>query len=61
MLSASNIGVGPVALTQNEVFKAQRLAKDYYLYFVWNAGKDPKAEPIIIQGNCGAKNRATEW
>src|SRR6266571_2658933 len=41
--------VGAVALTQNEWFKAQRLADDYYLCVVWNAGKGPKAEPIIIQ------------
>ena len=41
--------IGAVALTQNEWFKAQRLADDYYLYVVWNAGKGPKAEPIIIQ------------
>jgi hypothetical protein len=42
-------GVGPVALTQNEWFKAQRLSNDYYLYVVWNAGKDPNARPLIIQ------------
>ena len=42
-------GVGPVALTQNEWFKAQRLSNDYYLYVVWNAGKDPKARPLVIQ------------
>lgn len=41
--------IGPVALTQNEWFKAQRLTDDYYLYVVWNAGKDPKASPLIIQ------------
>lgn len=42
-------GIGPVALTQNEWFKAQRLANDYYLYVVWNAGKDQNARPLIIQ------------
>jgi hypothetical protein len=42
-------GIGPVALTQNEWFKAQRLGTDYYLYAVWNAGKDPKGRPRIIQ------------
>jgi hypothetical protein len=42
-------GVGPVALTQNEWFKAQRLSNDYYLYVVWNAGKDPNARPLVIQ------------
>jgi len=42
-------GVGSVALTQNEWFKAQRLGNDYYLYVVWNAGKDPNTRPYIIQ------------
>ncbi len=42
-------GVGPVALTQNEWFKAQRLGTDYYLYAVWNAGKDPNAKPRVVQ------------
>lgn len=42
-------GTGPVAMTQNEWFKAQRLANDYYLYVVWNVGKDPNAKPIVIQ------------
>jgi len=42
-------GVGAIALTQNEWFKAQRLADDYYLYVVWNAGKDPKNKPLIIR------------
>ncbi|MDP8012696.1 MAG: helicase-related protein, partial [Nanoarchaeota archaeon] len=41
-------GIGDVALTQNEWFKAQRLANDYYLYVVWNAGRDPNARPYII-------------
>ena len=41
--------VGSVALTQNEWFKAQRLGNDYYLYVVWNAGKDPNTKPCIIQ------------
>jgi len=41
--------VGSVALTQNEWFKAQRLGNDYYLYVVWNAGKDPNTKPYIIQ------------
>jgi hypothetical protein len=40
---------GPVALTQNEWFKAQRLGADYYLYTVWNAGRDPNAKPRVIQ------------
>jgi SNF2 family DNA or RNA helicase len=42
-------GVGAVALTQNEWFKAQRLGNDYYLYVVWNAGKDLNTKPFIIQ------------
>ncbi len=42
-------GVGAVALTQNEWFKALRLADDYYLYVVWNAGKDLEAKPLIIR------------
>ena len=29
-------GVGQVALTRNEWFKARHLAEDYYLYVVWN-------------------------
>src|SRR5205823_4559945 len=41
--------VGPVALTQNEWFKAQRLGTDYYLYTVWNARKDVNSKPRIIQ------------
>ncbi|HEV2120768.1 MAG TPA: helicase-related protein [Candidatus Bathyarchaeia archaeon] len=42
-------GIGPVALTQNEWFKAQRLGNDYYLYAVWNAAKDPNAKPRVVQ------------
>lgn len=42
-------GIGPIALTQNEWFKAQRLGNDYYLYAIWNTGKDPEAKPRIIQ------------
>src|SRR5256712_994631 len=42
-------GIGPVALTQNEWFKAQRLGTDYYLYAVWNAVNDTKAKPKVIQ------------
>lgn len=42
-------GMGPVALTQNEWFKAQRLGADYYLYTVWNVAKDPNAKPRVIQ------------
>jgi len=41
--------VGPVALTQNEWFKAQRLATDYYLYAVWNVKIDPNAKPRIVR------------
>jgi len=35
-------GVGPVALTKNEWFKAQRFGDDYYLYVVLNAAKRPE-------------------
>lgn len=34
--------VGPVALTQNEWFKAQRFQDDYYLYVVLNAASQPQ-------------------
>ncbi|QAV33176.1 SNF2 family N-terminal domain-containing protein [Fervidobacterium changbaicum] len=40
-------GVGDVALTQNEWFKAQRFKDDYYLYVVLNAATSP--ELYIIQ------------
>lgn len=39
--------VGPVALTQNEWFKAGRFNTDYYLYVVLNAAMWP--ELYIIQ------------
>jgi hypothetical protein len=39
--------VGPVALTQNEWFKAGRFNTDYYLYVVLNAATQP--ELYIIQ------------
>ena len=42
-------GIGAVALTQNEWFKAQRLATDYYLYVVWNAGEKPSPRPLVVQ------------
>ena len=42
-------GVGSVALTRNEWFKAQHLGDDYYLYVVWNAVKDLDSKPLIIQ------------
>lgn len=41
-------GIGAVVLTQNEWFKAQRLADDYYLYVVWNAGQDQHPKPLVI-------------
>jgi len=40
-------GVGPVALTQNEWFKARRFNSEYYLYVVLNAATQP--ELYIIQ------------
>ena len=47
-------GVGPVALTQNEWFKAGRFGADYYLYVILNADRqalsaDRQAELYIIQ------------
>ncbi len=38
--------VGPVALTKNEWFKAQRFGEDYYLYVVLNAAKEPRLHII---------------
>ena len=35
-------GAGPVSLTQNEWFKAQRFQDDYYLYVALNAGAKPE-------------------
>ncbi len=35
-------GVGPVALTQNEWFKARRFGPDYFLYVVLNAATRPQ-------------------
>jgi hypothetical protein len=40
-------GIGDVALTQNEWFKAKRFKDDYYLYVVLNASSKP--ELFIIQ------------
>ncbi|GER93790.1 helicase [hot springs metagenome] len=40
-------GIGDIALTQNEWFKAQRFKEDYYLYVVFNASESP--ELFIIQ------------
>jgi len=34
--------VGPVALTQNEWFKAERFGSDYYLYVILNAAAQPE-------------------
>ena len=44
-------GVGAVALSKNEWFKAKHLAEDYYLYVVWNTKDYPGTElkPLIIQ------------
>ena len=44
-------GVGAVALSKNEWFKAKHLAEDYYLYVVWNTKDYPqtKLRPLIIQ------------
>ena len=40
-------GVGAIALTQNEWWKAKRFGDDYFLYVVMNAANDP--ELIIIR------------
>jgi len=40
-------GVEPVALTQNEWFKARRFQEDYFLYVVLNAATKP--ELVIVQ------------
>jgi SNF2 family DNA or RNA helicase len=45
----SRAGVGSVALTTNEWFKAQHLGDDFYLYVVWNAVQDPNSKPLIIR------------
>jgi len=39
-------GVGKVALTQNEWFKALRFGEDYYLYVVYNAASTPELHII---------------
>lgn len=45
------VGVGAVALSKNEWFKAKQLGDDYYLYVVWNTKDYPQIEltPLIIQ------------
>jgi hypothetical protein len=40
-------GVGAIALTQNEWWKAKRFGDDYFLYVVMNAANDP--ELIIVR------------
>ena len=42
-------GIGSVALTTNEWFKALHLGDDFYLYVVWNAERDPDTKPLIIR------------
>jgi len=37
---------GPVALTQNEWFKAKRFGEDYYLYVVYDAAEKPELHVI---------------
>lgn len=48
---------GPVALTQNEWFKAQRLGDDYYLYAVMNAAGQPD---LYVVRNPAARLRPAE-
>ena len=38
----AEVQLGPVALTQNEWFKARRFGEDYYLYVVYNAATTPE-------------------
>ena len=44
-------GIGPVALSKNEWFKARHLGRDYYLYVVWNTRDYPGTtlKPMIIR------------
>ena len=43
-------GVGAVALSRNEWFKARHLAEDYHLYVVWNTKDYPETDlrPLVI-------------
>jgi hypothetical protein len=50
--------VGPVALTQNEWFKAERFGAEYYLYVVLNAATQP--ELYLIQ-DPAATLQPEEW
>jgi superfamily II DNA or RNA helicase len=40
--------IGSAALSPNEWFKAQRLGDDYYLYVVWDAGREGRTRIYII-------------
>ncbi|MBM3206923.1 MAG: DUF3883 domain-containing protein, partial [Candidatus Staskawiczbacteria bacterium] len=43
-------GIGTVALSKNEWFKAKHLSEDYYLYVVWNTEMHPNVPlPKIVQ------------
>jgi SNF2 family DNA or RNA helicase len=43
-------GIGTVALSKNEWFKAKHLSEDYYLYVVWNTEMYPNVSlPKIVQ------------
>jgi len=51
-------GIGRIALTQNEWFKAQRFADEYYLYVVLNAASD--APQLYIVRNPAARLQPEE-
>lgn len=53
-------GIGSVALTQNEWFKAQRLGKDYYLYAVVNAKTKEEAKLYVVRDPASTL-KAEEW
>ena len=41
-------GIGAIALSKNEWFKAKHLAEDYYLYVVWSTENHPNVPPPKI-------------
>lgn len=51
-------GIGMVALSQNEWFKAKRFKDDYFLYAVMNAASSPQ---LYIVQNPVEKLKAEEW
>lgn len=54
-------GVGQVALTRNEWFKAKHMGEDYYLYVVWNTKDQESAlQPLIIRNPARNTNPKTD-